>query len=634
MERKRYLRRLDLETAKEIWEKALQGKGWLERRKKEKVPVISALKRLLAEPVFAKRSVPNYISSAMDGIAVKSEKTIFASEKNPIRLKKGDFYWINTGEILKEGYDSVIMAEFVREISEDEVEIYKPSAPYENVRLLGEDCEFGEMIFTSNKILEPIDLSFLLSSGVDEVWVYSKPKVLVIPTGDELVRKKEDLREGKVLETNSIFIENYLKLLGAEVEIEDILPDDPKVIEDKLISIKNFDLVITIGGSSAGSKDYIAKILEKNGELLVHGVNVRPGKPLILGFINDIPLIGLPGYPQACFNDFSLFVVPYISSWTGIKIEREEKILANLALRIVNSPSEKHIIPGVLGKVNEKFWFYPLKSSSSVISSLVKKDGRLIISKGVEGINEKDVIEVLLDKDIKEVEKNIIFVGSHDLLMDLLAEFIKEKMGKNLIIFPLGSMMGLDILYDKRAHFTGIHLLDEETGEYNTSFLKKFSPREYLLINLSYRQQGFLVKKGNPKNIKNLRDLEREDIRFVNRQKGSGTRILLDFLLKKEGINKEKIKGYSDIEYTHLGIGAKVYYGFADVGLGIQAVADAFGLDFIPISEERYDLLFPKEFLEDHKEILSILRSKEFLKKAKEIKGYDLRDLGKEFAWG
>lgn len=633
MERRRYLKRLDVESAKEIWEEALIEKGWLNRRKKEKIPVRDSLMRLLAESVFAKRSVPDYVSSAMDGIAVKSEKTISASEKNPVRLKKEDFCWINTGEILPEGYDSVIMVEFVREISEDEVEIYRPVSPYENVRLLGEDCEIGEMIFTSNRLLSPLDLSFLLSCGIEEVCVYSKPKIIVIPTGNELVKKGEDLLPGKVLETNSVFIENYLKLLGGEVLVEDIIPDDPKLIEEKLISIKDFDFIITIAGSSAGNRDYIAKILENKGELLLHGINLRPGKPLILGFIKDIPFVGLPGYPQACFNDFHLFVVPYISRWTGIKLEKEEKILANLALRIVNTPAEKHIIPGVIGKIDNKYWFYPLKSASSVISSLVKKDGRLIIPKGLEGINEKELIEVYIEKDIKEIENNIIFVGSHDLLIDLLSEFIKEKTSKNLIIFPLGSMMGLDILYEKRAHFTGIHILDEETGEYNTPFLKRFSQKDYILVNLSYREQGLLIKKGNPKGIKSLKDLKRENIRFVNRQKGAGTRILLDFLLKKEGIKKENVKGYNDIEYTHLGVGAKVYYGLADVGLGIRAVADAFGLDFIPICEERYDLLFPKDFLEKNKEILSILKSEEFLKKAEKIKGYNLRDCGKEIFW-
>lgn len=632
MERKRYFKKFDVEEALEIWEKSLAENKWLERRKKEIVPVSDALMRLTAEPVFAKRSVPNYVSSAMDGIAVKSENTKTASEKSPLKLNEGkDYVWLNTGEVLPQGFDSIVIAEFVREMSPNEVEIYSPVAPFENVRLLGEDCEFGEMIYTSEHLLMPEDITFLLAAGVEKVSVYSKPKILIVPTGNEIVEYVNSVKEGKILETNSFFIAERLKLLGAEVKVHEILPDDPQIMKNKLIpASEKFDLIISIAGSSKGSRDFTAKFIEGNGKLLVHGVNMKPGKPVILGFFNDIAFIGLPGYSQAAFNDLEYFVLPCISMWTGIKPLEERKISANLALRVVCTPGEKHIYHGITGKINGKFWFYPLKNLSSAISSVVRSNSKLVVSKNLEGINEGESIDVFIKKPIDEIEKVIIFAGSHDLLIDIIAELLKVKFGKELTIFPLGSLLGLETLRNGRSHFTGIHMLDESTGAYNIPFLSGFSKDFFTLINLSYRSQGLIIKRGNPKSIKSLKDLVRDDVRFVNRQKGSGTHILLEYLLKQESIDKNLISGFNDIEYTHLGVSAKIYYELADVGVGIRAVVDAFNLDFIPLYEECYDLLFPKEFLENSKEILKIIESNGFKEKVSEFKGYDLRDSGKE----
>jgi len=631
MERKRYFKKFDVEKVIEIWEQSLTDNKWLGRRKKEIIPVSNAIMRLIASPVFAKKSVPNYVSSAMDGIAVKSESTTDASERNPVKLiENKDYIWLNTGEILPEGFDAVVMAEFVREVGEGMVELYLPVSPYENVRLLGEDCEFGEMIYNSAHLLMPEDLTFLLSAGVEKVSVYSSPKILIVPTGNEIVEDIGVVTEGKISETNSFFIAEHLKLLGAEVKVSEILPDDTEILKNKIYSlIKDFDLIILIAGSSKGSRDFTAQFLEENGELLVHGVNMRPGKPIILGFLKGIPFVGLPGYPQAAFNDLEYFVLPYISMWTGVKPSKEQKITANLALRIVCVPGEMHIYHGITGKIGDKFWFYPLKNLSSAISPIVKSNSKLVVSKNLEGINEGESIEIYIKKPVEEINKNIIFAGSHDLLIDIIAEFMKVNFNKEMNIFPLGSLLGLETLARGRSHFTGIHIFDETTGEYNIPFLKDLPKSFFTMINLSYRSQGLIIKKGNPKHITSLKDLISGDVKFVNRQKGSGTRILLEYLLKKESIDKNLVKGFNDVEYTHLGVGAKVYYGLADVGLGIRAVVDAFDLDFIPLCEERYDLLFSKDFLDNNKEILTIIASNEFKEKVNEFKGYDLRDSGK-----
>jgi putative molybdopterin biosynthesis protein len=632
MERKRYFKKFDVEEALEIWGKALFENKWLERKHKEVISVKDALMRLTAEPIFAKKSVPNYVSSAMDGVAVKSANTRAASEKSPLKLTEGeDYFWLNTGECLPQGFDAVVMAEFVREISPNEVEIYSPVAPFENVRLLGEDCEFNEMIYTSNHLLIPEDLSFLLSAGVESVAVYKKPRVVIIPTGSEIVEEVNTNLEGKIPETNSYFITNELGLLGAEVQVSEVVPDDPKIISEKFKSLSgNFDFIVSIAGSSKGSRDFTAHFLEENGMLLVHGVNMRPGKPIILGFFDGVPFVGLPGYPQAAFNDLEYFVLPYISRWTGIHSPEYTKINASLALRVVCVPGEKHIYHGITGKVSGKYWFYPLKNLSSAISSITKSNSKIVISRSIEGINEGENIEIYVKKQMETIDNNIIFAGSHDLLIDIIAELMKVNFGKEISVFSLGSLLGLETLRKKRSHFTGIHMLDEKTGEYNVPFLKDFSKDAFTLINLSYRSQGLIVKKGNPRHIKSLKSLILEDIKFVNRQKGSGTRILLEYLLKKEAIDKNLIKGFDDIEYTHLGVGAKIYYGLADVGVGIRAVVDAFELDFIPLCEERYDLLFSNDFLDNNKEILTIIKSSDFKAKVNEFSGYDLRDSGKE----
>jgi putative molybdopterin biosynthesis protein len=632
MERKRYFRKFDVEKALEIWQKALIERGWFDRKRKEIIPVSEALMRITAEPIFAKRSVPHYVSSAMDGIAVQSEKTVNASEKLPVSLsEEKDYVWLNTGDMLPEGFDAVVMAEFVREISHGLIEIYSPVYPYQNIRLLGEDCEIGEMLYTTGHLLKPEDISFLLSAGINEVTVFARASVLIVPTGSEIVAGNVSLRQGIIPETNSLFIGNYLKLAGAEFTVSGIVPDDPDKIKETFSSlVKDFDFIISIAGSSKGSKDLMADFIQSYGELLVHGINMKPGKPIILGFLNNIPFVGLPGYAQAAFNDLQIFVTPFISRLGGVEGQKVEKIDGKLALRIVCNPGEEHIYHGVTGRVGEDFWFYPLKNTSSAISSVTRSNSKISLSKNIEGINEGQAIEIFLKKPVEVIEKEIIFAGSHDLLIDIIAEFMSAKYDKKISIFPLGSLNGLEVMRKGRAHFTGIHMLDVDTGEYNIPFLAYLPANKFTLINLSYRIQGIIVEKGNPKNIRELKDLAREDVRFVNRQKGSGTRILLEYLMGKEGIDGNSIRGYDDVEYTHLGVGAKIHYGLADAGVGIMAVVDAFNLDFIPLYEEKYDLLFPEEFLENNGEIINIIRSGEFKDRAAEFKGYDLRNCGRK----
>jgi putative molybdopterin biosynthesis protein len=266
--------------------------------------------------------------------------------------------------------------------------------------------------------------------------------------------------------------------------------------------------------------------------------------------------------------------------------------------------------------------------------SVVRADGYLWIPAGIEGFSPGKEVEVFLWRNKEEIDYTLVCIGSHDNTLDVVYNFLRRKYPHiSLSSAHVGSMGGLIAIKKGEAHLAGTHLLDETTGEYNIPFIKRILPeRSVVLVNLVYRIQGFIVKKGNPKNIFSFSDLTREDVVFINRQAGSGTRLLLDKHLKDLGINPSQIRGYDQEEYTHMGVAQAVASGRADVGLGIYAAAKALDLDFIPLAEERYDILIPKEFLdlEMVQAFLDIIRNdEEFKKMVVNLGGYDVRHMGK-----
>ena len=265
--------------------------------------------------------------------------------------------------------------------------------------------------------------------------------------------------------------------------------------------------------------------------------------------------------------------------------------------------------------------------------SLVRADGIIRVPRLQEGFHEGEEVPVEILRPVEELEETLVGIGSHDLAVDLLSNSIKAKGGFGAIASAhVGSLAGIMALRKGEAHFAGIHLLDPETGEYNCSYLRRYLPgKDMALMNLVYRTQGLLVAKGNPLNITSLEDLTRPGIRFVNRQGGSGTRVLLDYLLSKKGISPQDILGYEREEFTHLNVAVAVASGAADAGLGIQSAAGTLGLDFLPIGEERYDLAIPREYLEDPrmKMLVQVVQSEEFKEEVLKLGGYDVRDTGK-----
>jgi len=621
--RKVYLKKMELSKALDMFMKELES--FFEHFGIEEIRTIDSLGRVTVSPIYANISVPSYNSAAMDGIALKSFKTFGASETNPIELILGkDFEYINTGNLMPEKYDSVIMIEDVEQVSKEKVIIRKSAYPYMNVRKIGEDVCKGEMIFPRFRLIQPQDIPYLLSAGIHKVNVLKKMRIAFIPTGDEIT-KTEILITGKIPETNSYMVKNYLEKFNCIVDVFDIVPDDPEKLTNTLKkAIKDYDMVLINAGSSAGNKDYTYIAIERLGKLLTHGLNLRPAKPVILGIVEEKPVIGLPGYPVACYMTVEEIVKPVVLKKNRLSEYQPQSIEAHFARKLQSPVADEEYLRVGVGRVGSRYVAFPLKRGSANISSICFMDGVVKIPIGIEILEEEQLVKVELLRSKHLVDKNIVIMGSHDLLIDLLADFLRKYDHElNIVKGNIGSLGGISVIKNDLAHLAGMHLFDPKSEEYNIPYLKRFF-NNFILVNLSYREQGFIVQKGNPKNIKSFEDLKR--VRFINRQRSAGTRILLDYYLQKNGISPSEIVGYENEEYSHVNLALKIKNNMADVGIGIKAAAKMFDLDFIPIAKERYDLLVNPTFLEDYRfeMMMNIIRSDDFKRAAEKLGGYDM----------
>lgn len=632
--RKVYLDNTPLEEAKEKLFMQFKEKGiyWGE---KEKIPAVKAVGRITAEAVWGKVSVPHYPAAAMDGIMVKAEETYGASETCSVSLKLGEqARFVDTGDPIAAGFDAVIMIEDIQQ-SGDSVIINAAASPWQHVRSVGEDIVMGEMVLPQNHKIRPIDLGAVLASGNIEVAVWKKPKVFVIPTGTELVEAgTENLQSGDIVDSNSWVLGWLAQERGAEFIRCGIIADNYEEIKAAVLKgVEEADIVVINAGSSAGSEDFTSSIVEELGTLIVHGVNTKPGKPVILGKIKEKPVIGVPGYPVSAVLAFNLFVSPLIDRFLGLLEDSALKTDAYMGRKITSPLGKEEFIQVKLGLVGENLVANPVSRGAGVTMSLVRSDGILHVSAKSEGLQPGKKAPIILNRPLQEINKTLVATGSHDLLLDILANELKKRgVNKSLSSSHVGSMAGLMALKKGTAHLAGIHLLDESTGEYNIPYLKLLGlENEVVLINLVYRQQGLILPKNNPKNIKSLTDLTRSDVVFINRQKGAGTRILLDYNLKQLGIDKKAINGYEREEYTHMAVAVAVKSGTADAGLAIYSAANALDLDFIPLTEERYDLAVLKEYYNSElfAELKEILHDESFCRQVEALGGYRTDDMGR-----
>ena len=650
MERKIYLEQTPLDEAIEKWTDKFIEKNINKPLEGEHIKVIDSLGRITAEPVFAKISSPFYHSSAMDGYAVKFTDTIGASEGRPKKLKIPEqAVYVSTGDPIPDGFNAVIMVEDINlirtrtsdirhqtsETPIEYIEIIAPVTPWQHIRTVGEDIVITELILPENHKIRPIDIGAILAGGLTEIKARKKPKVVIIPTGSEIVEPGSNLMKGNIIESNSRILAGLVSEWGGEPIRFSIVPDNIEALKEAVLKAAQIaDLVVINAGASAGKKDFSSAVIGELGEVILHGLNIKPGKPAILGWINNKPVLGIPGYPVSAYITFEIFAKPIIYTWQGIEIKESETLKAKLSRPVASTLGMEEFIRVKVGKVGDNIIAIPVSRGAGILMSLVRADGFVRIPAMSEGIGAGTEVEVKLIRHKDDITNTIVCIGSHDNTLDILGNFLKKKYPKfSLSSAHVGSMGGLIALKRGEAHLAGTHLLDEKTGEYNVSFIKKLlSGEKIILINLVYRQQGFLVLKGNPKNIKGFEDLARDDITFINRQSGSGTRLLTDKYLKGLGIDHRKIKGYDREEFTHMGIASAVLTGVADTGLGILAASKALGLDFIPVAKERYDLAVPEKFynLDMVQKLLDIIKNdSEFRITVTSLGGYDITDMGK-----
>ena len=635
MKRNLYLKTKPVEEALAEYIKALEAAGAVTPQT-EWVDTYDALGRKTAAPVFAKCCSPLFNAAAMDGIAVKAADTRGASESRPKILKPGtDYKVVDTGDPIKAPFDAVIMAEDLVELDDGTVEIHASVPGWNHVRSIGEDIVAGEMMLQTGHVIRPVDIGVLLASGNLQVEVFRKPAVAIIPTGTEIIEPKAEPKEGDIIDSNSGMFAGQVTEAGGLPHRLPIVEDDYEKIKNTILTaLETCDMAVINAGSSAGTEDYTVHILREIGEVVVHGVAMKPGKPVILAVVGGKPVIGLPGYPVSAYLAFENFVTPVLRRLCGEKgkdaAEEKNRVKAVISRRMVSSLKHREYVRVKVGRVGGKLVASPLARGAGAAMSLVRADGFCIIPQNSEGYEAGETVEIELYKDLSEIEKTLVSIGSHDMILDVIGDMMASG-GQELYMSSthVGSMGGLMALQRGETLLAPTHLLHEEDGRYNEAVLKQiFGSGQVALIKGVDRIQGIMVKKGNPLHIQGIEDLTR--VRYVNRQRGAGTRVLLDYRLKQAGIRPEEIDGYDKEAATHMAVAALVASDEIDAGMGIQAAADALGLDFIEVGVEEYDFAIARQNLQlpQVQAFLEVLRSAAFHEKLAEMGGYGWHQAG------
>lgn len=623
-----YLKTIPVEEAREKYMAAIEK---IVEPKYEFIDVRESLDRITAEAIFARYSSPLFNASAMDGIAVRAKDTDNASEAMPVVLSEEKFIVVDTGDPIHPPYDAVIMAEDIVE-ADGGVRITASAHPWQHIRPIGEDIVAGEMILPSNHKIRPIDVGVLLSAGILEIQVVKRPEIAIFPTGTEIIEPEDKPEDGSIIESNSRMFENMVTAAGGIGHRFPPIIDDYEQIKAKVSdAVDKHDMVIINAGSSAGTEDYTVHVLRELGEVIVHGVAIKPGKPVILAVVRDKPVIGLPGYPVSAYIGFENFVTPVIQMMGKRPEQLTERLEAHISKRLVSSLKHKEYVRVKVGKVDDKFVAAPLARGAGAAMSLVRADGFCVIEQSSEGVEAGEKVDIELYRSRSEIENTVVVIGSHDLILDVIADIMpNEYKDMHVTSTHVGSMGGLMALRRGEAHLAPIHLLDETTGEYNVSYIKKMFKEPMALIKGVHRIQGVLVKKGNPLGILSIDDLTKEDVRYVNRQRGAGTRVLFDYKIKEAGIDPEDINGYDREMATHMAVAAAVASDGADAGMGILSAAKAMGLDFIEVAPEEYDFAIPARHLglPHVKAFVDILKSEDFRNRLNELGGYSCDGAG------
>jgi putative molybdopterin biosynthesis protein len=588
-----FIRDVPAAQALAAWRSACAEAGCPDRLPAERVRVQDAAGLVTAGPVWATRSSPPFDAAGMDGIAVRAADTLGASETTPVYLPAAAYDVVDTGDPMPPGRDAVVMREQVH-YRDGEAELRTAVAPYQHVRSIGEDVSTAELLLPEGHRLRATDIAAAAAAGATHLLVRRRPVVAVLPTGDEVQPIGTEPGTGEITDTNSLMLATQAREAGCEAHCLPIEPDDPARISRAVsAAVTGCDLLIIVAGSSAGRDDYTARVVAELGTLAVHGVAVRPGHPVVLGAVGGTPVLGAPGYPVSAALTFDIFAEPLLASLSGAAPRQRPRVTARLARKLASPLGMDDWIRVRLGVVNGTMVATPLPRGAGVLTSLVRADGLLVVPAGLEGHHPGEQVEVELLRGADEIAGTIVAIGSHDLVLDLAASALRAQDPMvTLASSNVGSLGGLVALRDGLCHLAGSHLLDPATGEYTLPYLDRIlDGADARVIRLVHRDQGLIVAAGNPLGLTGIKDLAGAGVRYINRQRGAGTRMLLDHELSRHQISPDVVDGYAREEHTHLAVAAAVAAGRGDAGLGILAAARAFGLDFVPVTREPYDLV-------------------------------------------
>ena len=606
MRQDQFLEVLDRDEAEARWRAAID----VAPLPAETVPLDAALGRVLADDVRAEVDVPGFDRSNMDGFAVRSADTYGASEEEPRRLRLGDESIptgatprlevepgsatpIATGGMLPRGADAVVPVEFT-DVEGGQVVVRRARVPGAAVSFAGTDIGCGETVLFRGARLTSRETGVLAAIGCRDVRVVRRPRVAILSTGDEIVQPGETLRPGLVYDSNGRILADAVAELGGEPSFLGAFRDDESALRAALArALAGADLVLLSGGTSKGEGDLNARaVAELEPGIVVHGVALKPGKPICLAASGRKPVVILPGFPTSAVFTFHEFVAPVIRGLAGLPPQERQTRPARLARKVVSERGRlEYLLVGLVGCDADAsdgpgpaggLAAYPMGKGSGSVTAFSRADGFVRIPRNTEIVDADTEVEVtLIGRELAPAD--LVVVGSHCVGLDVLAGALADE-GFSVKLLAVGSQGGLAAARRGECDAAPVHLLDPDSGVYNRPFL---GPALRLIPGYT-RLQGVVTRPDEMRETGEL--LEDPALRMVNRNRGSGTRILIDQLL-----GERRPPGYAHEPRSHFAVAAAVTQKRADWGVAIETVARQAGLRFRPLRAEHYDFVVPAD---------------------------------------
>lgn len=603
-EQDQFLEVVDRDTAERRWWQAIAPK----RLGSERVALTQLLGRVLAEDVESSIDVPSFDRSNVDGYALMAEDSFGASEEEPRRLMlndeelatgvmptqeivRGRATVIATGAMLPRGADAVLMVEHAR-VKDRSVWLTRPVAPGANVSFAGTDVARGELVLRRGTSLTARETGLLAAIGRPDALVVRRPRVGIVSTGDEILGPGEPARPGAVYDANATLLADAVRELGGEAILLGIVGDEEEALEEVFErGLAEADMLLVSGGTSKGAGDLSYKVLSRRSPgIVVHGVALKPGKPICLGGVGETPVAILPGFPTSAIFTFHEFVAPVLRTMAGRAETERGSIEAKMAVRVNSERGRTEYLLVGLMPSSGGLAAYPMGKGSGSVTTFSRADGFLSIPRQQEYVEQGERVEVtLLGRGVEPAD--LVIVGSHCVGLDAILSVLSAE-GWRTKTFWVGSQGGLDAAGRGECDVAGVHLFDPISGEYNRPFL----PRGVRLLTGYGRMQGLVYRRGDSRfegrEVAEAVDMACQDpsCLIVQRNRGSGTRVLIDGLL-----GGRRPRGSAVEVRSHNAVAAAVVQGRADWGLAIASVAKSYGLGFLPVKEERYDFAIPED---------------------------------------